>query len=99
MFLQTEAELKHLFSMLVSWERDACKTTFTNYRAAFMLPARQRIVWCYLKHHPDLFEELLAVDSSIEYVHRLPSDIESIFDCSTDNIIMLDDMMDEASQD
>ena len=96
-------ELKHPFSMLIAGGRKAGKTEFTKRilrtldKIATISP--QRIVWCYAKHQTDLFEELMSINSSIEYMHGIPSEIDIMFDKSMTNLIILDDMMDVASKD
>ena len=103
MSLQMEVELKHPFSMLISGGRGAGKSTFTKlllkYRKELINPPPERVVWCYTKHQPDLLEELISIDPQIEYIQGIPNDIETMFNRENNNIIVLDDLMDEASQD
>ena len=96
-------ELKHPFSMLVAGSRKAGKTEFTKNLLSSMNeiinPPPERIIWCYSKHQPKLFEELMSIHSGIEYTHGLPIGLETMFDRDKNNLIILDDMMDEASKD
>ena len=98
-----EVTLKHPFSMLVSGGRKAGKTEFTKSLLinlkSLIEPYPERIVWCYAKHQSNLYKELLNLNSDIEYVHGIPADIDIMFDRNKNNLIVLDDMMDEASQD
>jgi len=98
-----EVSLKHPFSMLVAGGRKAGKTEFTKnilrYSNEVLEPAPQRIIWCYSKHQPELYQELMDINSRIEYVEGIPTDLERMFDKKTNNLIILDDMMNEASQD
>ena len=95
--------LKHPFSMLISGGRGVGKTEFTKsllkYRSTTIEPPIQRIVWCYVKHQPDLFYELKRLIPSFEYVQGIPSDLDSYFDRNTRNLLILDDLMDESGED
>ena len=89
--------------MLIAGERKVGKTEFTKsllYKSKSMIePNPERIVWCYTKHQSELYKQLIVINSNIEYVHGIPTNIDTIFDRETSNLIILDDMMDEASQD
>ena len=97
-----ESTLNHPFSMLVSGGRKAGKSEFTKSllrsKETMINPSPERIVWCYAKHQEELYEELISIDSSIEYVHGIPENIETMFMKDQTNLIVLDDMMDEASK-
>ena len=58
-----------------------------------------RIAWCYAKHQPDLYADLMQIDKNIEYIEGIPSDLDTMFDLTKRNLIILDDMMDEAVED
>lgn len=98
-----EITLKHPFSMLVSGGRKAGKTEFTKallrYSNNIIDPAPERIVWCYIKHQPELYKELMQINKDIEYNEGIPTQLEDMFDRKQRNLIILDDMMDEASDD
>ena len=96
-------ELQHPFSMLVAGGRKAGKTEFTK---ALLRESKtmidkppERILWCYAKHQPDLYKELIHITPNIEYVEGIPTNLEDMFDRKQINLIVLDDMMDEASED
>ena len=95
-------ELAHPFSMLIAGGRKAGKTEFTKslLRNAkiLMKPFPERVVWCFGKHQKELYEELMNIDSGIEYIHGIPKDIDNMFTRDIKNLIILDDMMDEASK-
>ena len=97
---QIDAQLKYPFSMLVAW-RGPGKTTFTKSLLKegnwLIHPTTQRVIWCYAKHQPDLLSDLTEILPAIEYVQRIPAEIDSVFDRSVNNLIILDDMMDEAA--
>lgn len=45
---------------------------------------------------PDLLKELLSIDPKIEYIQGIPNDIETMFVRSINNMIILDDLVDQA---
>jgi hypothetical protein len=98
-----EVTLKHPFSMLVAGGRKAGKTEFTKslLRSADKLiePSIERIVWCYAKHQSDLYQDLIEICPGIEYVEGIPTSLETMFNRKQKNLIILDDMMDEAAID
>ena len=103
MCLRIDVRLQQPFSMLVAGGRGAGKTTFTKHllkeRDWLMHPTPQRIVWCYAKHHPNFLKELMEVVQAVDYVQGIPSEIDSLFDRNVNNLIILDNMMDEVTQD
>ena len=46
-----------------------------------------------------MLKELIGVVQAVEYVQVIPPEIGSLFDRNVNNLIILDDMMDEATQD
>ena len=91
-----DAQFQHPFNMLVAGGRGAGKTTFTKH---LIHPTPQRAMWCYAKDQLDLLSQLTEILSAMEYVQGITSEMDSIFDRSVINLIILDDMMDEATQD
>ena len=92
-------KLSHPFSMLISGGRGVGKTVFTkkilkNATSIIDNPP-ERIVWCYAKHQPALLDELLKIVPDIEYVEGIPENLESMFNRSVSNLVILDDLMDE----
>ena len=100
---QIDVRFQHPFSVLVTGGRGAGMTTFTKHLLKegnwLIHPTPQRIIWCYTKHQPDLLNELIEILPTIEYVQGIPSEVDSMFNHSVNNLIILDDMMDEATQD
>lgn len=98
-----ELSLSHPFSCLVAGSRGVGKTTFVKNliknQKELIDPNPDRIVWCYVKHQPELLKQLMEIDPKIEYVQGIPSDIESMFDRKLNNLIVIDDMMNEATKD
>ena len=93
-----DASLKHAFSMHFSEGRGVGKTEFTKnlFKSKLIAPPPERIVWCYAKHQQDLFEELMKMN--VEYVEGIPGELDKYFKKNKRNLIMLDDLMDEASK-
>ena len=98
-----EVQLRHPFSMMICGGRGAGKSFFTKnlikYRNSIVNKKIQRIVWCYGKHQPQLLAELKSYFPNIEYIHGLPSDLDEMFDITKTNLLVLDDLMDQASSD
>ena len=96
-------EFQHPFSALISGGRKSGKTVFTTKLlregSRLIKPPPERIVWCYTKHQKDLYAELKSINKDIEYLEGIPSDLSTMFDSKTNNLIILDDMMDEGSKD
>ena len=103
MFSQIDVWFQHPFSMLLASGRGARKTTFTKHLLKegnwLIHRTRQRIIWCYTKHQPNLLNELTEILPTIEYLQGIPSKVDSMFDRNVNNTIILDDMIDEATQD
>ena len=98
-----DVQLKHPFSMLIAGSRGVGKTMFaTNLLKNvqhIMTPIPNHIVWCYAKHQPELYRQLKDIDEKIEYIEGIPSELNEMFDREKVNMLILDDMMDEASGD
>lgn len=64
-----------------------------------MSPPPEAIYWCYGKHQPELFEELMKLDPSLTYVHGLPEQLMESIDRNRVNLVIIDDWMDEGVKD
>ena len=84
--------------MLVSGRRGVEKTEFTKklLKSRLVAPPPERIVCCYAKHQQDLFEELMKMN--VEYVEGIPGELDKYFKKNKRNLLILDDLMDEASK-
>ena len=93
-----DVSLKHPFSILVSGGRGVGKTEFTKrlLKSKLIAPPPKCIVWCYAKHQQDLFEELTKMN--VEYGEGIPGELEKYFKKSKRNLIVLDNLIDEASK-
>ena len=100
---QIDVQLKDPFSMLMAGERGAGKTTFTKKLLKeenwLIHPTPQRVIWCYAKQQPNLLSDLKKILPAIEYVQDIPSEMDSMFDRSVNNLMIFCNMMDEATQD
>ena len=100
---QIDVWFQNLFSMLVADRRGATKKTFKKHLLKegnwLIHSTPQKIILWYTKHQPDLLTELTKILPTIEYVQGISSEVDSMFDRSVNNLIILDDMMDEAMQD
>ena len=89
--------------MLVAGGRGAGKITFTKHLLKegnwLIHPTPERIIWCCAKHQPNLQKELKEIVQAIEYVHLIPSEKVSLFDRNVNNLIILDETIDDATQD
>ena len=73
------------------WREGCRKTEFTKKLLKNKLTATPTvcIVWCYAKHHQDLFEELMKMN--VEYVEGIPGDLGKCFKKNKRNFIIIDD--------
>ena len=101
--LKMEVQLKHPFSLLVSGGRGVGKTEFTKqllqYQEKIITPSIDRVVWCYAKHQPKLYDELVKINENIEYVRGIPENLDEMFNYEINNLIVIDDLMDEGADD
>ena len=58
--------------------------------------APENIIWCYVMYQP-AYDEMQRSIPNITFVEGIPSDLESMIDPSIRNLIVLDDMMQELS--
>ena len=99
-----DVSLKQPFSILASGEMGVGKTEFTKklLKSKLIAPPPEHIVWCYAKHQQDLFEELMneemREEMNVEYVGGVPGELDKYFKKNKRNLIILDDLMDEASK-
>ena len=63
-------------------------------------PAPQRIIWCYGQWQPSYFD-MMRMMPGIEFNQGIPNDIDSTdyLDVSQRNLIVLDDLMAQSSND
>ena len=93
--------LVHPFSMLVSGGRGVGKTVFTKKllqnKSSMIQNTPKRIVWCYGKHQPALFDELIKIEPNIEYIEGIPENLSTMFNKNIPSLIIIDDLMDDSA--
>ncbi len=94
---------KHPFSMLVAAGSGFGKTFWVKRLLAekerLIQPVPKRIVWCYMHWQP-LYQEIKAIDPSIEFIEGLPLDLDAgFFSSEVNNLLIIDDMMDVVAKD
>ena len=93
-----DVSLKHPFAVVVSRGRGVGKTEFTKklLKIKLITPPPERFVWCYAKYPQDLFEELMKMN--VKFVGGIPGEFDKYFKKNKINLIIMDDLMDEASK-
>ena len=93
-----DVPLKHPFSILPSGGKSVGKIEFTkkSLKIKLIAPSHKCIVWCYSKHQQDLFQKLIKMN--VEHVEGIPGELDKYFKKNKRNLIILDDLMDEASK-
>ena len=84
--------LQHPFTMTISGK---CWKVLENYK---INPVPQRIIYLYKRWQP-LYDTLqMNVKPKIEFIRGIPDDLDadSLFHTDSNNVIVLDDMMDIA---
>lgn len=97
-----DTRLRHPFGAIVAGPTCCGKTQFVkrlleNANAMFD-GTPQNIIWCYGMHQP-AYEEMMATIPSISFVEGLPYNLEESIDPSIRNIVIIDDLMNEVSND
>ena len=57
------------------------------------------MIWYYAKHQQNLPKKLTEIVQAIEYVQGIPTEMDSLFDRNVNGLFILDNIMDEATQD
>ena len=96
--------LWHPFTMMVAASTGVGKTWFVKNllenREQWISPAPQRIIWIYGQWQP-LYAEMQRIIPGIEFVKGIPANIEDeqFLNPAIRNLIVIDNMMSEASND
>ena len=96
--------LRHPFTMMVAASTGGGKTWFVKNllenREQWISPAPQRIIWIYGQWQP-LYAEMQRIIPGIEFVKGIPANIEDeqFLNPAIRNLIVIDDLMSEASND
>ena len=103
-FTENGLKLRHPFTMMVAACTGGGKTWFVKdlleNREQWISPAPQRIIWIYGQWQP-LYAEMQRIIPGIEFVKGIPSNIEDeqFLNPAIRNLIVIDDLMSEASND
>ena len=95
---------KHPFSMIIAAPSGAGKTCLVKKilenRSRWIQPSPQRIIWLYGQWQP-LYEEMQRTIPGIEFIKGIPwnLDEESFLDARVRNLIVIDDLMTQATKD
>ena len=96
--------LRHPFTLMVAASTGGGKTWFVKVllenREQWISPAPQRIIWIYGQWQP-LYAEMQRIIPGIEFVKGIPANIEDeqFLNPAIRNLIVIDDLMSEASND
>lgn len=88
-------EFKHPFTMIVAGPTGCGKTVWVKSMLKFITPSPERIIWLYGQWQP-LYEDL---KEHVEFIEGIPDDIGHFLDVNKRNVIIIDDLMTEATQD
>lgn len=98
-----DVRIKTPFRMILAGPSMSGKTTFirkllVNGESMF---DRQfvKILWCYGQYQNDTFAKIKSEAPNVEFHEGLPDDIKTHFDTSHPNLLILDDLMADASKD
>ena len=103
-FTENGLILRHPFTMMVAASTGGGKTwlvkNLLENRRQWISPAAQRIIWIYGQWQP-LYAEMQIIIPGIEFVKGIPANIEDeqFLNPAIRNLIVIDDLMTEASND
>ena len=103
-FTENGLKLRHPFTMMVAACTGGGKTWFVKdlleNRQQWISPAPQRIIWIYGQWQP-LYAEMQRIIPGMEFVKGIPANIEDeqFLNPAIQNLIVIDDLMSEASND
>ena len=103
-FTENGLKLRHPFTMMVAACTGGGKTWFVKdlleNREQWISPAPQQIIWIYGQWQP-LYAEMQRIIPGMEFVKGIPADIEDeqFLNPAIRNLIVIDDLMSEASND
>ena len=97
-----DTRLCHPFSMLVSGTRGSGKTEFVKkllrFQQEMIHPPIEKVIWCYGKHQPKLYDDLMQLKTPVSYIKGFPNNLSSMLDLKTNSLVVLDDMMDKCRE-
>ena len=97
-----DPRLKHPFPALVAGPTCCGKSQFVKRLLEsgenMIEGAPENIIWCYGIYQP-AYDEMLRSVPNIHFVEGVPSDLESMINPSKRNLVVIDDLMQELSND
>lgn len=97
-----DPRFKHPFPALIAGPTCSGKTQFVKRLLAsgedMIDGAPQKIFWLYSIYQP-AYDEMLTTIPNISFIEGLPSDLECMIDPSIRNLVVLDDLMQQLSDD
>ena len=97
-----DVRLQTPFSLLCIGPSGSGKTQWTKRllenTGEMLTNCPDRIVWCYAEYQPT-YVELANQFPQIEFVEGIPSDVGEMFDPKVNNMIIIDDLMEQAVSD
>ena len=97
-----DVRLQNPFSLLCVGPSGSGKTQWTKrlleHGSEMMTQFPDRIVWCYSEYQP-AYADILKQFPQIEFVEGIPPDVNDMFDPNVNNMIIIDDLMEQAAGD
>ena len=101
-FRNMDPRLKHPFPALVAGPTCCGKSQFVKRLLEsgedMIKGAPENIIWCYGIYQP-AYDEMLKTIANITNIEGVPDDLESMINPSVRNLVVLDDLMHELSND
>ena len=95
-----DPRLKHPFPALIAGPTCCGKTQFVKRLLEageeMIQDAPEKIVWCYGIYQPT-YDEMQRTIPNLTFIEGVPSDLESMINPSIRNLVVLDDLMQELS--
>ena len=79
------------------WEKSVCKRLL-EAGEDMIDGAPENIIWCYSMYQP-AYDEMLKTIPNIMFVEGVPGDLETLINPSMRNLVVIDDLMHELSND
>ena len=98
-FVQMDVRLKHPFTCVISGPTGSGKTVFTKQlftSKGIIDPPPDNIIWCYGEYQ-DGYDHLASLVPEIRFVEGIPADLLHSLDRTQRNVIVIDDLMSESS--
>ena len=97
-----DPRLRHPFPALVAGPTRCGKSQFVKRLLEsgeqMIDGAPEKIIWCYGMYQP-AYDEMQRTISNISFIEGVPGDLETMIDPSIRNLVVIDDLMQELSND